>query len=68
MFLISDVRIHRPFNTVERKSASHTVVECEQNRKEVLVRTGGATDKAARKAYTFDMVSVWLVFQPHSEY
>uniref|UniRef100_A0A671MZM1 Kinesin-like protein n=1 Tax=Sinocyclocheilus anshuiensis TaxID=1608454 RepID=A0A671MZM1_9TELE len=46
----------RPFNTVERKSASHTVVECDQNRKEVIVRTGGATDKAARKAYTFDMV------------
>uniref|UniRef100_A0A671M954 Kinesin-like protein n=1 Tax=Sinocyclocheilus anshuiensis TaxID=1608454 RepID=A0A671M954_9TELE len=46
----------RPFNTVERKSASHTVVECDQNRKEVMVRTGGATDKAARKTYTFDMV------------
>ncbi|XP_067222841.1 kinesin-like protein KIF11 [Chanodichthys erythropterus] len=46
----------RPFNTVERKSASHTVVECDQNRKEVTVRTGGATDKAARKTYTFDMV------------
>uniref|UniRef100_UPI003D9F85B2 kinesin-like protein KIF11 n=1 Tax=Danio rerio TaxID=7955 RepID=UPI003D9F85B2 len=46
----------RPFNTVERKSGSHTVVECDQNRKEVIMRTGGATDKAARKTYTFDMV------------
>lgn len=46
----------RPFNTVERKSNSHTVVECDQNRKELMVRTGGVTDKAARKTYTFDMV------------
>ncbi|XP_052009273.1 kinesin-like protein KIF11 [Xyrauchen texanus] len=46
----------RPFNTVERKSASHTVVECDQNRKEVTVRTAGITDKSARKSYTFDMV------------
>ncbi|KAG1972872.1 P-loop containing nucleoside triphosphate hydrolases superfamily protein [Pimephales promelas] len=46
----------RPFNTVERKSASHTVVECDQNKKELTVRTGGATDKSSRKTYTFDMV------------
>ncbi|XP_065153419.1 kinesin-like protein KIF11 [Paramisgurnus dabryanus] len=46
----------RPFNTVERKSSSHTVVDCDQNRKELTVRTGGVTDKAARKTYTFDMV------------
>lgn len=46
----------RPFNAMERKSASHGVVDIEPNRKEVLLRTGGATDKAARKTYTFDMV------------
>ncbi|XP_030643052.1 kinesin-like protein KIF11 [Chanos chanos] len=46
----------RPFNTVERKSASYGVVDCDQSRKEVTVRTGGVTDKAARKTYTFDMV------------
>ncbi|XP_051579257.1 kinesin-like protein KIF11 [Myxocyprinus asiaticus] len=46
----------RPFNTVERKSASHTVVECDQNRRDVTVKTGGISDKAARKTYTFDMV------------
>ncbi|XP_034537702.1 kinesin-like protein KIF11 [Notolabrus celidotus] len=45
----------RPFNTMERKS-SHGVIDCEPNRKEVLVRTGGVNDKAARKTYTFDMV------------
>uniref|UniRef100_A0A3P8WB94 Kinesin family member 11 n=1 Tax=Cynoglossus semilaevis TaxID=244447 RepID=A0A3P8WB94_CYNSE len=45
----------RPFNTVERKS-SHGVVDCDHNRKEVLVRTGGLNDKASRKTYTFDMV------------
>ncbi|KAL2083650.1 hypothetical protein ACEWY4_021423 [Coilia grayii] len=46
----------RPFNAVERKSASHGVVECDQNRKEVNLKTGGFTDKSARKTYTFDMV------------
>ncbi|XP_052001750.1 kinesin-like protein KIF11 [Xyrauchen texanus] len=46
----------RPFNTVERKSVSHTVVECDQNRRDVTVKTGGISDKAARKTYTFDMV------------
>ncbi|XP_044070559.1 kinesin-like protein KIF11 [Siniperca chuatsi] len=45
----------RPFNTVERKS-SYGVIDCEPNRKEVLVRTGGLNDKASRKTYTFDMV------------
>ncbi|XP_018516291.1 kinesin-like protein KIF11 isoform X2 [Lates calcarifer] len=45
----------RPFNTVERKS-SYGVIDCDQNRKEVIVRTGGMNDKASRKTYTFDMV------------
>ncbi|XP_008299888.1 kinesin-like protein KIF11 [Stegastes partitus] len=45
----------RPFNTVERKS-SYGVIDCDQNRKEVMVRTGGMNDKASRKTYTFDMV------------
>ncbi|KAM3862858.1 kinesin-like protein KIF11 [Diretmus argenteus] len=44
----------RPFNTMERKS-SYGVMDCDQNRKEVIVKTGGANDKT-RKAYTFDMV------------
>ncbi|XP_072546698.1 kinesin-like protein KIF11 [Salminus brasiliensis] len=46
----------RPFNAVERKSSSHGVVECDQGRKEVVVRTGGVNDKTSRKTYTFDMV------------
>ncbi|XP_066538893.1 kinesin-like protein KIF11 [Hoplias malabaricus] len=46
----------RPFNAVERKSNSHSVVECDQNRKELTVRTGGVNDKTSRKTYTFDMV------------
>ncbi|XP_041922135.1 kinesin-like protein KIF11 [Alosa sapidissima] len=46
----------RPFNAVERKSASYGVLDCDQNRKEVAVKTGGVTDKQARKTYTFDMV------------
>lgn len=46
----------RPFNAVERKSASYGVLDCDQNRKEVTVKTGGVTDKLARKTYTFDMV------------
>lgn len=55
----------RPFNTVERKS-SHGVVDCDHNRKEVLVRTGGLNDKASRKTYTFDMVSeCWCVNCPN---
>ncbi|XP_044228076.1 kinesin-like protein KIF11 isoform X1 [Thunnus albacares] len=45
----------RPFNTMERKS-SYGVIDCDSNRKEVLVRTGGVNDKASRKTYTFDMV------------
>ncbi|KAK2921541.1 kinesin-like protein KIF11 isoform X1 [Channa argus] len=45
----------RPFNTVERKS-SYGVVDCDQNRKEVMIKTGGVNDKASRKTYTFDMV------------
>ncbi|XP_070697514.1 kinesin-like protein KIF11 [Pempheris klunzingeri] len=45
----------RPFNTTERKS-SHGVIDCDANRKEVMVKTGGMNDKASRKTYTFDMV------------
>ncbi|XP_027862812.1 kinesin-like protein KIF11 isoform X2 [Xiphophorus couchianus] len=45
----------RPFNTMEHRS-SHGVIDCDQSRKEVLVRTGGVTDKSSRKTYTFDMV------------
>uniref|UniRef100_A0A3B3ZXJ5 Kinesin-like protein n=1 Tax=Periophthalmus magnuspinnatus TaxID=409849 RepID=A0A3B3ZXJ5_9GOBI len=45
----------RPFNTVERK-CSHSVIDCDQSRREVVVRTGGPNDKASRKTYTFDMV------------
>lgn len=41
---------------MERKS-SYGIIDCDTNRKEVLVRTGGVNDKASRKAYTFDMVS-----------
>ncbi|XP_061767489.1 kinesin-like protein KIF11 isoform X2 [Nerophis ophidion] len=44
----------RPFNTMERKS--HSVVDCDPNRKEVTMKTGAAADKASRKTYTFDMV------------
>ncbi|EHB05164.1 Kinesin-like protein KIF11 [Heterocephalus glaber] len=46
----------RPFNLAERKANAHSVVECDQTRKEVSVRTGGLTDKSSRKTYTFDMV------------
>nr|XP_056705816.1 kinesin-like protein KIF11 [Euleptes europaea] len=46
----------RPFSISERKASSYSVVECEHARKEVVVRTGGITDKTARKTYTFDMV------------
>lgn len=54
--------VSRPFNAVERKSNSHGVVECDSNRKEVMIRTGNVTDKTSRKTYTFDMVRVseWL--------
>lgn len=45
----------RPFNTMERKS-SYNVIDCDQNRRELVVRTGGPNDKAPRKAYMFDMV------------
>ncbi|XP_032409709.1 kinesin-like protein KIF11 isoform X3 [Xiphophorus hellerii] len=45
----------RPFNTMEHRS-SHGVIDCDQSRKEVLVRTGGVNDKSSRKTYTFDMV------------
>ncbi|XP_005144111.2 kinesin-like protein KIF11 [Melopsittacus undulatus] len=46
----------RPFNASERKAGSYPVVDCDQARKEVSVRTGGVTDKTSRKTYTFDMV------------
>ncbi|XP_075902228.1 kinesin-like protein KIF11 isoform X2 [Nelusetta ayraudi] len=45
----------RPFNTTERKT-SHSVIDCDGHRKEVMVKTGGVNDKASRKTYTFDMV------------
>ncbi|XP_069720148.1 kinesin-like protein KIF11 [Phaenicophaeus curvirostris] len=46
----------RPFNASERKTNSHSVVDCDKARKEVSVRVGGVTDKTSRKTYTFDMV------------
>uniref|UniRef100_A0A663DZG1 Kinesin-like protein n=1 Tax=Aquila chrysaetos chrysaetos TaxID=223781 RepID=A0A663DZG1_AQUCH len=46
----------RPFNASERKASSYAVVDCDQARKEVSVRTGGVADKTSRKTYTFDMV------------
>ncbi|XP_066047282.1 kinesin-like protein KIF11 [Chamaea fasciata] len=46
----------RPFNASELKASSYAVVDCDQARKEVSVRTGGVTDKSSRKTYTFDMV------------
>ena len=49
-------RFYRPFNASERKTGSHGVIDCDHNRKEVAVRTGGFADKSARKTYTFDMV------------
>uniref|UniRef100_A0A8U8BVI6 Uncharacterized protein n=1 Tax=Geospiza parvula TaxID=87175 RepID=A0A8U8BVI6_GEOPR len=45
-----------PFNASELKVSSYAVVDCDQARKEVSVRTGGMTDKSSRKTYTFDMV------------
>lgn len=41
---------------MERKS-SYGVMECDTIRKEVTMKTGGISDKASRKTYTFDMVS-----------
>ncbi|XP_058697355.1 kinesin-like protein KIF11 [Poecile atricapillus] len=46
----------RPFNASELKASSYAVIDCDQARKEVSVRTGGVTDKSSRKTYTFDMV------------
>ncbi|XP_025907431.1 kinesin-like protein KIF11 [Nothoprocta perdicaria] len=46
----------RPFNASERKASSYAVIDCDQARKEVSVRTGGVTDKTSKKTYTFDMV------------
>nr|AAH82827.1 LOC397908 protein [Xenopus laevis] len=46
----------RPFNQLERKASSHSVLECDSQRKEVYVRTGGINDKLGKKTYTFDMV------------
>lgn len=40
---------------MERK-LSYGVIDCDLNRKEVIVKTGGVNDKASRKTYTFDMV------------
>ncbi|KFV82797.1 Kinesin-like KIF11, partial [Struthio camelus australis] len=48
--------LFRPFNASERKASSYAVIDCDQARKEVSVRTGGVTDKTSRKTYTFDMV------------
>uniref|UniRef100_A0A8C0AWI9 Kinesin family member 11 n=1 Tax=Buteo japonicus TaxID=224669 RepID=A0A8C0AWI9_9AVES len=48
--------LFRPFNASERKASSYAVVDCDQARKEVSVRTGGVADKTSRKTYTFDMV------------
>ncbi|XP_056903641.1 kinesin-like protein KIF11 isoform X1 [Takifugu flavidus] len=45
----------RPFNTADRKS-SYGVIDCDTNRRELIVKTGGVNDKASRKTYTFDMV------------
>ncbi|XP_009073147.1 PREDICTED: kinesin-like protein KIF11, partial [Acanthisitta chloris] len=45
-----------PFNASELKASSYAVVDCDQARREVSVRTGGATDKTSKKMYTFDMV------------
>ena len=37
---------------------SYGVLDCDPNHREVAVKTGGLTDKLAKKTYTFDMVSV----------
>lgn len=41
---------------MERKS-SYGVIDCDTSRRELMVKTGGVNDKAARKTYNFDMVS-----------
>ncbi|XP_075072250.1 kinesin-like protein KIF11 [Mixophyes fleayi] len=46
----------RPFNQLERKANSHSVLEFDAQRKEVSVRTGGLNDKLGKKNYMFDMV------------
>ncbi|XP_053548390.1 kinesin-like protein KIF11 [Bombina bombina] len=46
----------RPFNQLERKASSTSVLECDNQRREVAVRTGGINDKLGKKNYTFDMV------------
>ncbi|KAM4032837.1 kinesin-like protein KIF11 isoform 2-T2 [Anomaloglossus baeobatrachus] len=46
----------RPFNQLERKANSHSVLEFDPQRKEVSVRTGGINDKLGKKNYMFDMV------------
>ncbi|CAH2322374.1 kinesin KIF11 [Pelobates cultripes] len=46
----------RPFNNMERKANSHSVLECDAQRREVSVRTGGINDKLGKKNYMFDMV------------
>ncbi|XP_006880402.1 PREDICTED: kinesin-like protein KIF11-like [Elephantulus edwardii] len=46
----------RPFNLAERKANAHSVVDCDNVRKEISVRTAGLADKSSRKTYTFDMV------------
>ncbi|XP_075697117.1 kinesin-like protein KIF11 [Rhinoderma darwinii] len=46
----------RPFNQLERKANSHSVLECDSQHKDVSVRTGGINDKLGKKNYTFDMV------------
>ncbi|XP_018414185.1 PREDICTED: kinesin-like protein KIF11 [Nanorana parkeri] len=46
----------RPFNQLERKANSHSVLEFDAVRKDVSVRTGGINDKLGKKNYLFDMV------------
>lgn len=46
----------RPFNQLERKANSHSVLEFDPVRKDVSVRTGGINDKLGKKNYMFDMV------------
>ncbi|KAG9484801.1 hypothetical protein GDO78_008096 [Eleutherodactylus coqui] len=46
----------RPFNQMERKANSHSVLEFDPQRKEVSVRTGGINEKLGKKNYAFDMV------------
>ncbi|XP_068111215.1 LOW QUALITY PROTEIN: kinesin-like protein KIF11 [Hyperolius riggenbachi] len=46
----------RPFNQQERKANSHSVLECDPQKREVSVRTGAINDKLGKKNYTFDMV------------